>query len=97
MAEITAFINLIERKINILEQFIEYLISILDFLLSLEIGLFVLFLPETGGDISSWFAAIDGAGGSPPTSGPNGYTAGLALAYIGVDIGAFATALQLIF
>jgi hypothetical protein len=97
MAEITAFINLIERKINILEQFIEYLISILDFLLSLEIGLFVLFLPGTGGDISSWFAAIDGAGGSPPTSGPNGYTAGLALAYIGVDIGAFATALQLIF
>lgn len=97
MQEIIAFINLIERKINTLEQFIEYLISILNFLLSLEIGLFVLFLPETSGDITSWFAAIDGAGGSPPTSGPTGYTAGVALAYIAVDVTAFAAALELIF
>ena len=97
MQEIIAFINLIERKINTLEQFIEYLISILNFLLALEIGLFVLFLPETSGDITSWFAAIDGAGGSPPTSGPNGYTAGVSLAYIAPDVTAFAAALSLIF
>ncbi len=97
MQEIIAFINLIERKIQTLEQFIEYLISILDFLLSLEIGLFVLFLPETSGDITSWFAAIDGAGGSPPTSGPSGYTAGVSLAYIAPDVTAFVTALSLIF
>ena len=97
MGEIIAFINLIERKITTLEQFIEYLISILQFLLTLEIGLFVLFLAETSGDISSWFSAIDGAGGSPPTSGPTGYTGGVALAYIAPDVTAFAAALSLIF
>ncbi len=97
MQEIIAFINLIERKITTMEQFIEYLISILNFLLALEIGLFVLFLPETSGDITSWFAAIDGAGGSPPTSGPNGYTAGVSLAYIAPDVTAFKAALSLIF
>ncbi len=95
--EIIAFINLIERKINILEQFIEYLISILNLLLSLEIGLFVLLVPQLSGDITSWFAAIDGAQGTPPTSGPTGYTCGIAIGYIAVDVTAFAAALELIF
>jgi hypothetical protein len=97
IAEIIAFINLIERKINTLEQFIEYLISILNFLISLELGLFVFFLPSTSGDISSWFAALDGAGGSPPTSGPTGYTCGVALAYIAPNIAPLVAALSLIF
>jgi hypothetical protein len=97
MQEITAFINLIERKINAMEQFIEYLVSILDFLLALELGFFVLFLPETSGDITSWFSAVDNAGGTPPTSGPNGYTAGVALAYIAPDVSAFKAAFELIF
>jgi hypothetical protein len=97
MQEVTAFINLIERKINTMEQFIEYLVSILDFLLALELGVFVLFVPQTSGDITSWFSAIDGAGGNPPTSGPNGYTAGVALGYIAPDVTAFAAALKLIF
>jgi hypothetical protein len=95
--EIIAFINLIERKINVLEQFIEYLISILNLLLSLELGLFVLFVPQLSGDITSWFAAIDGAQGTVPTSGPTGYTCGIAIGYIAVDVTAFATALKLIF
>lgn len=97
MQEILAFIALIERKITILEQFIEYLVSLLDYLLALEIGLSVLFLPETSGDVTSWFSAISGAGGTPPSSGPNGYTAGVCIAYIAPDVTAFVTALSLIF
>jgi hypothetical protein len=97
MKEIIDFITLIERKITVLEQFIEWLISLLNFLISLELGLFVLLVPELSGDISSWFAAIDGAGGEFPTSGPNGYTGGIALAYIAPNVAAFASALELIF
>jgi hypothetical protein len=97
MDEIAAFIDMLERKIDALERFIEYLISILDFILSLEAGFYVLRLPSTGGDVFSWMSAIDSATGTPPTSGPGGYSAGVAFAYIAPDITAFVTALDLIF
>ena len=95
--EIVAFINLIERKINVLEQFIEYLVSLLDLILSLEIGLFVLFVPQISGNVSAWISAVQSAGGTPPPSGPGGYSAGVAIAYILPDVTAMAAALSLIF
>ena len=95
--EIINFINAIERKINVLEQFIEYLISILNLLLSFQIGAYILLLPGTGGDITDWFAAIDNAGGTPPSSGPDGFTAGICLGFIAPDIGGIFKALSLIF
>lgn len=95
--EIINFINAIERKINVLEQFIEYIISILNLLLSFQIGAYILLLPATGGDVTDWFAAIDNAGGTPPSSGPDGFTAGICLGFIAPDIGGILSALGLIF
>ncbi len=96
-AEIAQFIDLIGRKISVLENFIEYLINILDFILSLEAGFYLLFVPETSGDIFTWFQLIDSAGGTVPPSGPGGYSAGVALAYLATDVTAFSTAFGLIF
>lgn len=95
--EIKAFIGLIERKINTIEQFIQYLISILDFIESLSLGFFFLSVPETSGDAGTWASLIDQAGGTPPPSGPGGYTGGIGLAYVAVDVGPFVAAFQLIF
>lgn len=97
MQEIIDFINLIERKINVLEQFIEYLVSILNFVLSLELSLNILFVPSINGDVSNWIAAVNSAGGTPPSSGPGGYSGGIAIAYSGPNVTAIAAALQLIF
>jgi hypothetical protein len=97
MDEIKDFINLIERKIDTLERFLQYLISLLDFITSLSVGAYFLSLPETGGDIQDWIQAIDTAGGTPPTSGPNGYTAGTVFAYLGPDVGPYVTAFNAIF
>jgi len=95
-AEIIEFIEGIERKITVLEQFIEFLISILNFIISLSVGFYLLSVQSTG-DIFDWFQQIDNAGGTPPPSGPGGYSAGIALAYVAIDPGAFATAFGLIF
>lgn len=95
--EIIAFINLIERKITVLEEFIQFLIQILDFILSLQAGFFLLFVPSTGGDVFQWFDLIDNAGGTPPSSGPGGYSAGVSFAFVAPDISAFAAAFSLIF
>ncbi len=95
--EIKAFIDMIERKINTLEQFIEYLLSILDFIESLQVGFFLLNVAEADGGLPDWFQALDNAGGTKPPSGPEGYTAGAAFAYIAADISAFVTAFELIF
>jgi hypothetical protein len=97
MAEVTAFINLIERKIAVLEQFLEYLVSLLNFVLSLDIGFYVLFVPATTGGVGDWSAAISQATGTPPPSGPGGYSAGVSIAYVATDVTAFANALKLIF
>jgi hypothetical protein len=96
-AEIIAFINLIERKITVLEEFIKYLISILDFILSLNAGFYLLFVPTTSGDIFQWFNLIDNAGGTKPTSGPGGYSAGVSMAYVAPNVAALAAAFSLIF
>jgi len=97
ISEIQAFINLLVRKIDTLEAFIKYLISILNFIESLEAGFYVLSVPSTGGDASEWIQLIDSAGGDRPPSGPGGFSAGVALAYVAPDITAFEAAFNLIF
>jgi len=95
--EIKAFIDLIVRKIDVLEQFLEYLISILDFVLSLSLGFYILSVPQTSGDTNEWASLIDNAGGTPPPSGPGGYTGGVAFAYVGPNVGPYVAAFKLIF
>jgi hypothetical protein len=95
--EIKDFIDLIIRKINILEQFLQYLIQLLDFILSLAVSFHLLAVPETSGGTIEWVSLIDNAGGIPPPSGPGGYTAGVALAYVALDVTLFKEAFNLIF
>jgi len=94
--EIAEFIDAIERKITVLEQFIEFLISILDFILSLSVGFYLLSV-QSSGDVFDWMSQIDNATGTVPPSGPGGYSAGIALAYVVADPGPFVTAFNLIF
>lgn len=95
--EIKAFIDLLIRKINTLEEFLKYLISLLDFISKLSAGFYILSVPSTEGDVSEWGRLIDNAGGTPPPSGPGGYTGGVGLAYVAPDVGPFAAAFKLIF
>lgn len=95
--EIAAFIDLLIRKINVLEQFIQFLVDIINFLESLAIGFHILAVPATSGGIPEWINQIDNAGGSPPSSGPGGYSAGIALAYVAPDVGFIAKAFGTIF
>lgn len=95
--ELKAYIDLITRKIDTLERFIQFLIEILNYLDSFSAGFFILSVPETDGGIPAWIEAIDTAGGTPPPSGPGGYSAGVGLAYVAPDVSAFATAFSLIF
>lgn len=97
MAEIKAFIDLIERKIDALERFIEFLINILNFIESLQMGAYVLSVPELTGTAQSWVTAVDTAGGTKPPSGPGSYTAGIGLGYVAPDVTAFKTAFSIIF
>ncbi len=95
--EIKDFIDLLIRKIDALERFIQFLISILNFIESLQVGAFVLSLPTTTGGPQDWFTAIDNAGGTPPNPAPNGYQAGIALAYVAIDVDPLVAALKAIF
>lgn len=97
MQELRAFIDLIVRKIDTLENFLQYLTSILNFIEGLSLGFYILAVPETSGGVSDWISQIDNAGGTPPPSGPGGYTGGVALAYVGADVRPYAEALGLIF
>lgn len=97
LEEIRKFIELLERKIDALEKFIEFLLDILNFIMSLELGVYLLSVQGLSGDVSSWISAVDSAGGDIPPSGPGGYTAGISLAYVAVDVGAFVTAFSVIF
>jgi hypothetical protein len=97
MDELKSFINLIVTKIDTLERFIQFLIEILNFLESISAGFYFLSLPSTDKGLPGWYEAIDTAGGTPPPSGPGGYTAGVTLAYVGTNIDAFANAFSLIF
>jgi hypothetical protein len=97
MQEIRDFIDLLIRKIDVLEAFIQYLIDLLNFIESLEIGAYLLAVPQVSGTAADWAAAIDAAGGVRPSTGPNGFSAGVALAYVAPDTGAFVTAFSIIF
>lgn len=97
MGEISDFISLLARKIDTLERLLEQLISVLDFIESLQIGAFVLVVPEVSGSVDNWVAEVDNAGGTIPPSGPGGYSAGVAMAYVGADLGAIKAAFSLIF
>jgi hypothetical protein len=97
MDEIRAFIDLLERKIDALERFIEFLINILNFIESLQIGAYILSVPELNGSAQAWVNAIDTAGGTKPPSGPGGYSGGVGLAYVATDISAFKAAFSVIF
>lgn len=97
MAELRAFVDLIVAKIDTLERLLQYLTSILDFVAGLSLGFYILNVPETEGGVSEWMSLIDNAGGTPPPSGPGGYTGGVALAYVAADVTPYATALRLIF
>lgn len=95
--EIKAFIDTLVRKIDTLERFVKYLIEMLNYLDSFSAGFYFLNVPSTGKGIEGWIEAIDTAGGTPPPSGPGGYSAGVALAYSGTNIDAFVKAFSLIF
>ena len=95
--EIKAFIALLIRKIDAMERFIKFLIEILNYLDSFSAGFYFLSVPDTDAGIPGWISAIDQAGGTPPPSGAGGYTAGIALAYAGPNIDAFAKAFSIIF
>lgn len=97
LSEVQAFIDLIIRKIDVLERFIQFLVEILNYLDSFDAGFYFLAVPSTDQGIPGWIDAIDNAGGNPPPSGPGGYTAGVALAYVGPNVDAFATAFSIIF
>jgi len=95
--EIKAFIDTLIRKIDTLERFIKYLIELLNYLDSFSAGFYFLNVPNTDKGIPGWIEAVDNAGGTPPPSGPGGYSAGIALAYSGTNVDAFAAAFSLIF
>ena len=97
MDEIRDFIDLLIKKIESLEEFIQFLIDILDFIESLKLSVFMLSVGSMTGGVEEWVEQIDNAGGDAPTSGPNGLSGGIALAYVAVDIAAFQTAFGIIF
>ena len=72
MQEIKDFIDLLIRKIEVLENFIKFLIELLNFIESLEIGAYLLSVPQVDGTVSAWVEAVDSAGGIRPPSGPGG-------------------------
>ena len=97
ISEINNFIDLLQQKIATLERTLEFLISILDFIESLQFGAYILNVPEIDGSATDWAREVDTAQGTIPNTGPEGYSGGVALAYVGADITAFKTAFQIIF
>jgi len=95
--EINNFIESIIRKIDALEAFIQFLIDMLNFIESLEIGFYLLSVPQVDGPITDWIAKVDEAGGDTPDTGPAGYSAGISLAYVAPNIDAFVKAFTIIF
>jgi hypothetical protein len=95
--EIEAFIDLLIRKIDALELFIQYLINLLNYIESLSLGFYFLDSGLLHGGPEEWVDTMSNAGGQVPASGPDGYCAGLAFAYLGTDVGAFVEAFGMIF
>ena len=94
--ELKSFIDLLIRKIDTLERFIKFLIEILNYIESLSAGFYILNVSTLEGDVGDWFNAIDTAQNEPP-SGPLGYTGGICLAYLAINIDAFKKAFNAIF
>jgi hypothetical protein len=97
--EIKAFIDTLVRKIEVLERFVKFLIDILSYLDSFSAGFYFLNVPSTDQGINGWIQALDESEtrGTPPPSGPGGYSAGVALAYSATDVTAFVKAFGIIF
>ena len=94
--EINNFIDLLVRKIATLERTLEFLLSILSLIESLQVGAYMLAVPEIEGAAVEWVRAVDSAT-NPPPKGPGGYSAGVALSYVAPDVTAFKTAFSIIF
>jgi hypothetical protein len=97
VTELKDFISLLQRKIDTLERLLEQLISVLDFIESLQIGAFVLVVPQISGTVNDWVQEVESAGGTVPPTGPGGYSAGVALSYVAPDVTAISSAFSLIF
>lgn len=94
--ELKNFIDLLIRKIDTLEKFIKFLIEILNYIESLSTGFYLLSVTGLGGNVDEWFNVLDSAGNEPP-SGLQGYTGGICLAYLAIDVAAFEAAFSAIF
>ena len=97
VSEIKSFVTSITRTIDSLERFLKFLTEILNFLDSFSAGFYILNVGSTDKGIPGWIEAIDQATGTKPSSGPGGYSAGIALAYAGTDVSTFLKAFSLIF
>lgn len=97
VSEINGFIDLLSRKIDTLERTLEFLISLLDIVESLQLGAYVLYVPEVEGGVEEWVRMVDEATGAPPLEGSDGYAAGVAMAYVAPNVDAFKSAFSLIF
>ena len=94
--ELKAFIDLLIRKIDAMERFIEFLIQLLNFIDSLQVGAYVLNASGIQGNVNEWVSIVDNAG-NPPPDRPGGYSAGIALGYVAIDVTAFQKAFDIIF
>jgi len=94
--ELKKFIDLLIRKIDTMEKFIKFLIEILNYIESLSLGFYMLSASGLNGSVTEWFNVLDTATNEPP-SGPQGYTGGICLAYLAIDVAAFETAFKAIF
>jgi hypothetical protein len=97
VSELNDFISLLQRKIDTLERLLEQLISVLNFIESLQIGAYILFVPEIDGNVTDWVQTVESADGTVPPTGPGGYSAGVALAYVSPNVSAISSAFSLIF
>lgn len=97
ISEINAYIATLEQKIATLERTLEFLISILNLIESMQFSAYILAVPEIEGTVTDWVREVDTAGGTVPLRGPQGYSGGVALAYVAPDISAFKTAFSVIF
>ena len=95
--ELKAFIDLLIRKIDTMERFIKFLIEILNYIESLSVGFYILNVGGLDGNVDQWFEAIDTAENEPPSTFLGGYTGGITLAYLAIDVTAFQEAFDAIF
>jgi len=95
--EIKDFIDMLIAKIEVLERFIKFLIRLLEYIISLKVECYALNIPFTNKGIPGWLETIDTAEGDKPPTSPGGYSAGIALAYVGVSVEGIKKAFSIIF